>query len=281
MIATLILALGFTAPHQKAVKETPVSLYQLDTATQHEYDIVMDALTELQNSNSSDALGDDSGAPGTAAERRGVLHAITGIIGGIGTGVRDVTRPPRKAVASVAGGVHDRASGMARMLTFWKTAGPIYMHYQSTRKQTRDLPDDEMEAAYQKLHEKYAPEVRDLFAKLRGFFIKLAQLGSVRDDFVPAAYMEFFKEFQDAAPFSLGENEVIAMIEEELGVKNWREVFESLDPVPFASATIGQVIQRIFRKSTACCLATFVYGNRLICLFLFLPPTLEGENGNH
>ncbi len=70
-------------------------------------------------------------------------------------------------------------------------------------------------------------------------FVKLGQILSMRADLLPSAYIAELELLQDrvpAEPFDL----IRATIEAELG-KSIDEVFTSVDPVPIASASIGQV----------------------------------------
>ena len=70
-------------------------------------------------------------------------------------------------------------------------------------------------------------------------FIKFGQLLSTRPDLLPPEYIEELKKLQDEvhpAPFE----EIRGVIEEELGLPIDR-LFQSIDPVPLASASIAQV----------------------------------------
>ena len=66
-------------------------------------------------------------------------------------------------------------------------------------------------------------------------------------DLLPPEFIEELAALQDDVP-PLSEAEVVAVMEEELGVP-WEDVFESIDPAPLAAGTIAQVHRA--RRSTA------------------------------
>lgn len=70
-------------------------------------------------------------------------------------------------------------------------------------------------------------------------FAKLGQILSTRPDLLPPAFIEELSRLQEhVAP--LAETDVVAVMEEELGVP-WEDVFDSIDPSPLAAGTIAQV----------------------------------------
>jgi len=82
-------------------------------------------------------------------------------------------------------------------------------------------------------------KIRQALEELSGTFIKLGQLLSLRPDLIPKEYSEEFANLQDnVKPFHY----TIAkhIIEKELN-KPFREIFETFDKKPLASASIGQV----------------------------------------
>ena len=75
--------------------------------------------------------------------------------------------------------------------------------------------------------------------KLGPTFIKLGQLLSTRNDLLPAEYVDALARLQDkVAPFPFEDAERI--IAEELNLRV-SKAFRSIDPVPLASASLGQV----------------------------------------
>src|SRR5262249_33698621 len=70
-------------------------------------------------------------------------------------------------------------------------------------------------------------------------FCKLGQILSTRPDLIPPEVVGELSKLQDDVP-PLTEAEVVQVMEEELGVP-WEDVFESIEPVPLAAGTIGEV----------------------------------------
>src|SRR3712207_5642533 len=84
-----------------------------------------------------------------------------------------------------------------------------------------------------------AAALADDLERLGPTFIKLGQLLSTRTDVLPPAYTAALSRLQDdVAPLDVGEVE--AVFEEELGLRI-ADAFEWFDPVPLASASLGQV----------------------------------------
>jgi ubiquinone biosynthesis protein len=80
---------------------------------------------------------------------------------------------------------------------------------------------------------------RELLEDLGPTFIKIGQILSLRTDILPLEYIEELEKLQDSIePFSF--EEALRIIETELQKKP-EEVFENIDSVPLASASIAQV----------------------------------------
>lgn len=77
------------------------------------------------------------------------------------------------------------------------------------------------------------------FEELGPPFIKLAQILSTRPDLVSPAYAREFAKLQDLVPARPFE-EMEPVLAGALSLP-YREVFPEFDPVPIASASIGQV----------------------------------------
>jgi predicted unusual protein kinase regulating ubiquinone biosynthesis (AarF/ABC1/UbiB family)/nucleotide-binding universal stress UspA family protein len=85
-----------------------------------------------------------------------------------------------------------------------------------------------------------APQrLREAFEELGPTFGKLGQILSTRPDLVAPEYVEELRSLQSSVP-PMSEAEVVAMMEQELGVP-WEDVFGTIDPQPLAAGTIGQV----------------------------------------
>ncbi|WP_340024777.1 AarF/ABC1/UbiB kinase family protein [Paenibacillus sp. FSL K6-1096] len=81
--------------------------------------------------------------------------------------------------------------------------------------------------------------IRLLLEELGTTFIKLGQLASTRPDLVPQPVVKELIKLQDAVP-PFPYADVSRVIEEELGAPV-SQLFRSFEPVPMASASIGQV----------------------------------------
>ena len=89
--------------------------------------------------------------------------------------------------------------------------------------------------------EKYSKSqrIRMVFEELGPTFIKLGQILSSRPDLVPVALLNELTRLQDHVP-AFEYDKVKSIIESEFN-ESVDELFESMDPAPFASASIGQV----------------------------------------
>jgi ubiquinone biosynthesis protein len=85
--------------------------------------------------------------------------------------------------------------------------------------------------------------------KLGPTFIKLGQVLSTRSDLLPPAYLEALSRLQDdVAPVPVAD--VQKSIEDELGIR-LSKAFETFDPQPLASASLGQVHRATLRDGRA------------------------------
>lgn len=81
--------------------------------------------------------------------------------------------------------------------------------------------------------------IRETFLELGPTFIKLGQLFSTRADLFPAEYVEELSKLQDRVP-AFNFDQVQQIIEQDLG-KPLAILFASVDPIPLAAASLGQV----------------------------------------
>ncbi len=84
-----------------------------------------------------------------------------------------------------------------------------------------------------------AERLRAGMEELGPTFAKLGQILSTRPDLMSAEFIEELATLQDSVP-PLSESQVVAVMEEELGVP-WEDVFESIEPTPMAAGTIAEV----------------------------------------
>ncbi len=92
--------------------------------------------------------------------------------------------------------------GLKRSVKFWSQAGPIYAHYRLTERLVKGKPVEERDAAFEALHNKYAAASKAIILSLRGFYIKIGQMGATRADFVPQQYIEQLETLQVSEPVS-------------------------------------------------------------------------------
>jgi nucleotide-binding universal stress UspA family protein len=88
------------------------------------------------------------------------------------------------------------------------------------------------------VHEQ-ARKLRKALEELGPTFGKLGQVLSTRPDLVPQAFIDELSTLRSQVP-PISEEEVVAVMEEELGVP-WEDVFEHIDPEPVAAGTMAQV----------------------------------------
>jgi len=160
---------------------------------------------------------------------------------------------------------------LPRLLTAYKTAIPAFSAYRMVQFKydtapkklakllswiDKDLPEkygikpneEEASKQYEELHKIWAPKMYAAFLELRGFYIKTGQMiANNIGDAAPPYWQKVCDPLLDKVPpkdFTY----VRATIEKELNSK-LEDIFESFDPTPLASASIGQVHKAKLRKS--------------------------------
>jgi aarF domain-containing kinase len=158
--------------------------------------------------------------------------------------------------------------GVHRSLYFWAHALPIWLAYRSVKVsydirgavsdwadahpdgyaavllQPLCLPggmsrEDAAQEAYDVLNRRFATTIYDVIVRLRGYYIKLGQVGSLRPDVLPEAWVDELAKLQDAAPAESFAN-IRAVVEAELGAP-LEEAFLSFEATPLGSASVAQV----------------------------------------
>ena len=88
-------------------------------------------------------------------------------------------------------------------------------------------------------HIRNAKRLGRAIERLQGLYIKVGQLFSIMANFLPPEFRQQLESLQDAVP-ARDFSEIRARLKEEFG-KEPDEVFQKIDPVPIASASLGQV----------------------------------------
>lgn len=91
----------------------------------------------------------------------------------------------------------------------------------------------------------FEARVRKTLTELGPTFVKLGQVLSVRPDMISAALMAELESLQDRVP-PVGFEAIKTVLEQELGAE-LGELFESIEEVPLASASIAQVHRAVLR----------------------------------
>mmetsp|Transcript_5827 Transcript_5827/g.10743 ORF Transcript_5827/g.10743 Transcript_5827/m.10743 type:complete len:561 (-) Transcript_5827:18-1700(-) len=148
----------------------------------------------------------------------------------------------RAAAAGAAGGaavgvyLYYTKPGVQRAVRFWCHAGPIAVHYKWVSFRAPDQA--EADARFEQLHARYAPDVRRAIEDLRGMFIKVGQVLSVRPEAVPDQYRMELRKLQDSAP-PVRWDPIKTTLERDLNAPI-SELFESIEQEPLGAASIGQ-----------------------------------------
>ncbi len=91
----------------------------------------------------------------------------------------------------------------------------------------------------QRTHQKNAHRILNTILKLKGLFIKVGQMISIMTNFLPSAITQELEALQDAVPPRPYEDIEKRFLEEFQ--KRPNEIFDRFDPIPIASASLGQV----------------------------------------
>ncbi|CAE7456741.1 unnamed protein product [Symbiodinium natans] len=151
--------------------------------------------------------------------------------------------------ASAVGAAAAADEGFRRCLQFWAVVLPIFAHYKFVDRILHPSPSAERTEAFERLHDFYSPIVRSATLRLRGYYLKVAQFLSMRDDYVPPQYLSWAKKLQDEAPVALSAPEAQRCVAAELGLHGLDAAFEDWSTVPIGSASIGQVYLARLRSS--------------------------------
>lgn len=136
-----------------------------------------------------------------------------------------------------------------RTIRFYSVAVPAYLHYELVDRVHAKSDKATREQVFTKLHDRYSPIMRDNVLRMRGFFLKAAQLMSIREDYLPPQYLEWTTQMQNEAPITFSSEEAKYIICDELKIKSISEIFSEFQDQPIGSASIGQVYRARLRES--------------------------------
>lgn len=130
---------------------------------------------------------------------------------------------------------------LTRALRFYSIAVPAYVHYEIADRMSRKESEDTRRKIFDQLHNTYSPIMRDNVLRMRGFFLKAAQLMSIREDYLPPQYLEWTVKMQNEAPVTFSSDDAKRIICEDFGCESISDIFSEWDDEAVGSASIGQV----------------------------------------
>jgi aarF domain-containing kinase len=143
---------------------------------------------------------------------------------------------------------------LRRATYFWRHAGPIVLHYKWVKGRVKGKSQVERDFAFEQLHDQYNQPALAIALHLKGLYVKLGQIMSIRPDALPRQYVDAFSICQDSAPAADTDTMQKRVMESLLAncPKAFTDTYETvqLDPgPPLGSASIGQVHKAtLFRK---------------------------------
>lgn len=162
----------------------------------------------------------------------GVLAPNTG---DISSAIKDVfDRVVNNKVSYHEAKVSARVRHTSRFLRIWYSAAKfVYQWQRAEALAVRNATASSLK------HREIARRVKQKLVELGPTFLKLGQFVSTRPDLFTAEYVDELRGLQDQVPPFSG-RDAIAMIQSSFN-RPVSQVFDTFDPVPIASASIGQV----------------------------------------
>lgn len=171
-------------------------------------------------------------------------------------------------------------SGLGRSLIFWARVFPIYVHYRSIQvggtlqssleSRVKSSPaesfvsqitnhlgllgdpstpvHEQLEKRYQRTHDLYADTILELILLLRGYYIKLGQLGSLRADFLPAQWISRLETLHSDVP-ALPLSEVSKIICDSLAVSAKADA-DAVNQSPETKTKMIENVQKMTENKT-------------------------------
>lgn len=139
---------------------------------------------------------------------------------------------------------------LKRQAFFWSRMLPVYYHYRMVEfyLHLKNVQGADRNEYFDPLHDRYAPKTLEVIRHLRGFYIKIGQVASVRADAFPNQYLKELSSLQDAVPAVEWET-MKEILENDLQT-SIDNVFQHIDRHPIGAASIGQVHKAILKDGT-------------------------------
>ncbi|GAA3969809.1 AarF/ABC1/UbiB kinase family protein [Allohahella marinimesophila] len=142
-----------------------------------------------------------------------------------------------------------RVTPVSRTRRFFKLAGMTasvagnYAGQKIRRQFTDEQTHDEQKA---ESYDKMAARIVDTLGELKGAVMKVGQVASQTQDFLPKEFSKALQRLQKEAP-PMDFDVIAKQIEEELGASH-KSLFATFDEEPYAAASIGQVHRATTRE---------------------------------
>ncbi len=138
--------------------------------------------------------------------------------------------------------------GSRRAIRAYSAFVPVVLHYRWLEAQAMYLGEyiSITEKDYRELDEKYAVETVKKLGELQGMYCKYGQTAAGFTNTLGDKWIVELRKLENKVPPRSFEC-IRKTIESETGLK-LEEIFESIDPIPLGSASIGQVHEAVLRK---------------------------------
>ncbi|MDQ2649726.1 MAG: AarF/ABC1/UbiB kinase family protein [Actinomycetota bacterium] len=177
------------------------------------------------------------------------VAAIAGIVAAATAGAIAVQEARKRNVATAGGGPvlgSTRGARNAALAGVGAKAGGQYAIHRAKRAFASAERQKELDAQFEL---QTAESITEALGNMKGAMMKLGQMASYLDQGMPEPVREALAELQSNAPPMSAELSA-QVIRDELGAAP-DEVFETWDPAPIASASIGQVHRAITKDGRA------------------------------
>lgn len=142
-----------------------------------------------------------------------------------------------------------KKSTTSRTGRFFKLAGmtaSVATRYASERVQSAFSNEEKTEERKKETYSKMADDIAGTLGELKGAVMKIGQIASQTQDFLPKEFSEALQKLQKEAP-PMDISVIKAQIERELG-DSPENLFKSFEEEPYAAASIGQVHRAVTKS---------------------------------